>query len=97
MRCTHYMKEEIIRNSGEMMLNQYWEVLNSNNPYFTDMSDDNIIRANIHMLEKKLSIDHIEVDNLLMDKIRYKAREYLDAKIIQDFLQKDSHYNLNLK
>ena len=66
MRCTHYMKEEIIRNSGEMMFLQYFEVLNSNNPYFTGMSDDNIIRANIRMLEKKLSIDHIDVDNLYL-------------------------------
>ena len=31
MRCTHYMKEEIIRNSGEMMFRQYCEVLNGNN------------------------------------------------------------------
>ena len=83
MRCTHYMKEEIIRNSGEMMFRQYFEVLNSNNPYFTGMSDDNIIRANIRMLEKKLSIDHIDVDNLLMDKIRHKAKAYLYAKIIR--------------
>ena len=66
MRCTHYMKEEIIRISGEMMFRQYFEVLNSNNPYFTGMSDDNIIRANIRMLEKKLSIDHIDVDNLYL-------------------------------
>ena len=82
MRCTHYMKEEIIRNSGEMMFRQYFEVLNSNNPYFTGMSDDNIIRANIRMLEKKLSIDHIDVDNLLMDKIRHKAIAYLYANAI---------------
>lgn len=84
MRCTHYMKEEIIRNSGEMMFRQYFEVLNSNNPYFTGMSDDNIIRANIRMLEKKLSIDRIEVDNLLMDKIRHKAKAYLYAKVIRE-------------
>ena len=84
MRCTHYMKEEIIRNSGEMMFRQYFEVLNSNNPYFTGMSDDNIIRANIRMLEKKLSIDHIDVDNLLMDKIRHKAKAYLHAKAIRE-------------
>ena len=84
MRCTHYMKEEIIRNSGEMMFRQYFEVLNSNNPYFTGMSDDNIIRANIRMLEKKLSIDHIDVDNLLMDKIRRKAKAYLYAKAIRE-------------
>ena len=83
MRCTHYMKEEIIRNSGEMMYRQWLEMLNSNNPYFTGMSDDNIIRANIRMLEKKLSIDHIDVDNLLMDKIRHKAKAYLYAKIIR--------------
>ena len=83
MRCTHYMKEEIIRNSGEMMYHQWLEMLNSNNPYFTGMSDDNIIRANIRMLEKKLSIDHIDVDNLLMDKIRHKAKAYLYAKIIR--------------
>lgn len=84
MRCTHYMKEEIIRNSGEMMFHQYFEMLNSNNPYFTGMSDDNIIRANIRMLEKKLSIDHIDVDNLLMDKIRHKAKAYLYAKTIRE-------------
>lgn len=84
MRCTHYMKEEIIRNSGEMMFRQYFEVLNSNNPYFTGMSDDNIIRANIRMLEKKLSIDHIDIDNLLMDKIRHKAKAYLYAKVIRE-------------
>lgn len=84
MRCTHYMKEEIIRNSGEMMFRQYFEMLNSNNPYFTGMSDDNIIRANIRMLEKKLSIDRIEVDNLLMDKIRHKAKAYLYAKVIRE-------------
>lgn len=83
MRCTHYMKEEIIRNSGEMMYRQWLEILNSNNPYFTGMSDDNIIRANIRMLEKKLSIDRIEVDNLLMDKIRHKAQAYLYAKVIR--------------
>lgn len=84
MRCTHYMKEEIIRNSGEMMFRQYFEMLNSNNPYFTGMSDENIIRANIRMLEKKLSIDRIEVDNLLMDKIRHKAKAYLYAKVIRE-------------
>ena len=83
MRCTHYMKEEIIRNSGEMMFRQYVEVLNGNNTYFTDISDDNIIRANIRMLENKLSIDRIEVDNRLMDKIRHKAKAYLYAKIIR--------------
>ena len=84
MRCTHYMKEEIIRNSGEMMFRQYFEVLNSNNTYFTGISDDNIIRANIRMLEQKLSIDRIEVDNLLMDKIRHKAKAYLYAKVIRE-------------
>lgn len=83
MRCTHYMKEEIIRNSGEMMFRRYFEVLNGNNTYLTGISDDNIIRANIRMLEKKLSIDRIEVDNLLMDKIRHKAKAYLYAKIIR--------------
>lgn len=83
MRCTHYMKEEIIRNSGEMMFRQYFEVLNGNNTYLTGISDDNIIKANIRMLENKLSIDRIEVDNLLMDKIRHKAKEYLYAKIIR--------------
>lgn len=84
MRCTHYMKEEIIRNSGEMMFRQHHEVLHSNNPYFTGMSDENIIRANIRILEKKLSIDRIEVDNLLMDKIRHKAKAYLYAKVIRE-------------
>lgn len=84
MRCTHYMKEEIIRNSGEMMFRQHCEVLHSNNPYFTGMSDENIIRANIRILEKKLSIDRIEVDNLLMDKIRHKAKAYLYAKVIRE-------------
>ena len=84
MRCTHYMKEEIIRNSGEMMYRQCFEILNSNNPYFTGMSDDNIIRANIRMLEKKLSIDRIDVDDLLMDKIRHKAQAYLYAKAIRE-------------
>lgn len=83
MRCTHYIKEEIIRNSGEMMFRQYFEMLNSNNPYFTGMSDENIIRANIRMLEKKLSIDRIEVDNRLMDKIRHKAKAYFYDKIIR--------------
>ena len=83
MRCTPYMKEEIIRNSGEMMFRQYFEVLNGNNTYLTGISDDNIIKANIRMLENKLSIDRIEVDNLLMDKIRHKAKEYLYAKIIR--------------
>lgn len=83
MRCTHYMKEEIIRNSGEMMFRQYFEVLNSNNTYFTGISDDNIIRANIRMLENKLSIDRIEVDNRLMDKIRHRAKAYLYDKIIR--------------
>lgn len=85
MRCTHYMKEEIIRTSGEMMFRQYYEVLNSKNPYFTGMSDDNIIRANIRILEKKLSIDRIEVDNLLMDKIRHKVRVYLYTKTRQGY------------
>lgn len=84
MRCTHYMKEEIIRNSGEMMFRQHFEVLHSNNPYFTGMSDENIIRVNIRILEKKLSIDRIEVDNLLMDKIRHKAKAYLYAKVIRE-------------
>ena len=84
MRCTHYMKEEIIRNSGEMMFRQYFEVLNGNNTYLTGISDDNIIRANIRMLENKLSIDRIEVDNLLMDKIRHKAKAYLYAKAIRE-------------
>lgn len=84
MRCTHYMKEEIIRNSGEMMFRQHFEVLHSNNPYFTGMSDDNIIRANIRLLEKKLSIDRIEVDDILMDKIRHKATAYLYAKVIRE-------------
>lgn len=84
MRCTHYMKEEIIRNSGEMMFRKYFEVLNGNNTYLTGISDDNIIRANIRMLEKKLSIDRIEVDNLLMNKIRHKAKAYLYAKAIRE-------------
>ena len=84
MRCTHYMKEEIIRNSGEMMFRQYVEVLNGNTTYFTGISDDNIIRANIRILENKLSIDRIEVDNLLMDKIRHKAKAYLYAKVIRE-------------
>lgn len=84
MRCTHYMKEEIIRNSGEMMFRQHFEVLHSNNPYFTGMSDENIIRANIRMLEKKLSIDRIDVDDILMDKIRHKAKAYLYAKAIRE-------------
>lgn len=84
MRCTHYMKEEIIRNSGEMMYRQCFEILKSNNPYFTGMSDDNVIRANIRMLEKKLSIDRIDVDDLLMDKIRHKAKAYLYAKAIRE-------------
>ena len=83
MRCTQYIKEEIIRNSGEMMFHRYFEVLNGNTTYFTGMSDDNIIRANIRMLEKKLSIDRIEVDNRLMDKIRHKAKAYLYTKIIR--------------
>ena len=84
MRCTHYMKEEIIRNSGEMMYRQCFEILKSNNPYFTGMSDNNVIRANIRMLEKKLSIDRIDVDDLLMDKIRHKAKAYLYAKAIRE-------------
>lgn len=85
MRCTHYMKEEIVRNSGEMMYRQYYEILKNNNPYFTGMNYDNIIRANIRLLEKKLSIDRIEVDNLLMDKIRHKVRVYLYAKTRQEY------------
>lgn len=84
MRCTHYMKEEIIRHSGEMMFRQHFEVMHSNNPYFTGMSDENIIRANIRMLEKKLSIDRIDVDDRLMDKIRHKAKAYLYAKVIRE-------------
>lgn len=83
MRCTHYMKEEIIRNSGEMILRQYDEILKNNNPYFIGVKYDNIIRANIRLLEKKLSIDRIEVDNLLMDKIRHKVRLYLSAKTVR--------------
>lgn len=84
MRCTHYMKEEIVRNSGEMMFRKHFEVLNGNNTFLTGISDDNIIRANIRMLEKKLSIDRIEVDNRLMDKIRHKAKAYLYAKAIRE-------------
>lgn len=84
MRCTHYMKEEIIRNSGEMMYRQCYEILHNNNPYFTGLNDDNVIRANIRILEKKLSIDRIEVDSVLMDKIRNKARAYLYAKVRQE-------------
>lgn len=80
MRCTHYMKEEIIRTSGEMMFHQYYEMVNNKNPDFLGMNENNIIRANIRILEKKLSIDRIEVDNLLMDKIRHKVRTYLYAK-----------------
>lgn len=83
MRCTHYMKEQIIRNSGEIMFKQYCTLMNSNNPYFTGMSDDNIVRANIRMLEKKLSIDRIEVDSLLMNKLLSKSKAYCYAKIIQ--------------
>ena len=83
MRCTHYMKEEIIRTSGEMMFHQYYEMVNNKNPDFLGMNEDNIIRANIRILEKKLSIDRIEVDNLLMDKIRHKVRTYLYAKKIR--------------
>ena len=82
MRCTHYMKEEIIRNSGEMMFRQYCQLMNNHNPYFTGMTDDNIIRANIRILEKKLSIDRIEVDSLLMNKLLHKSKAYFYAKII---------------
>ena len=82
MRCTHYMKEEIIRNSGETMFRQYCQLMNNHNPYFTGMTDDNIIRANIRILEKKLSIDRIEVDSLLMNKLLHKSKAYLYAKII---------------
>lgn len=84
MRCTHYMKEEIIRNSGEMILRQHNEILKNNNPYFTGVKYDNIIRANIRLLEKKLSIDHIEVDSVLMSKIRNKVRAYLYANTIRE-------------
>ena len=83
MRCTHYMKEEIIRSSGEMMFRQYFQKMNSHNPYFTGMTDDNIIRANIRILEKKLYIDRIEVDNLLMNKLLHKSRAYFYAKCMQ--------------
>lgn len=85
MRCTHYMKEEIIRTSGEMIFRQYYEMVNKKNPDFLGMNEDNIIRANIRLLEKKLSIDRIEVDNLLMDKIRHKVRVYLYAKTRQEY------------
>lgn len=85
MRCTNYMKEEIIRTSGEMIFRQYYEMVNKKNPDFLGMNEDNIIRANIRILEKKLSIDRIEVDNLLMDKIRHKVRVYLYAKTRQGY------------
>lgn len=88
MRCTHYMKNEIIRISGEMILNQYHEMINSHNPYFTDMNYNNIIKASIHILEQQLSIDSIEVDNVLMSKIRHKATKYYYDKAYEEFFAK---------
>lgn len=88
MRCTHYMKNEIIRISGEMMLNQYHEMINSHNQYFTDMNYNNIIKASIHILEQQLSIDSIEVDNVLMSKIRHKATKYYYDKAYEEFFAK---------
>lgn len=84
MRCTHYMKKEIIRMSGEMMFRQYYEMLNNYNPYSTGINYDTIIRTSIRMLEKKLSIDRIEVDRTLMYKIQSKARAYLCDKLRQE-------------
>lgn len=83
MRCTHYMKDEIIRNSGEMMFRKHCQLMNNHNTYFTDITDDNIVRANIRILEKKLSIDRIEVDSLLMNKLLHKSKAYLYAKLAQ--------------
>ena len=84
MRCTHYMKKEIIRMSGEMMFRQYYEMLNNYNPYSTGINYDTIIRTSIRMLEKKLSIDCIEVARILMYKIQSKARAYLCDKLRQE-------------
>lgn len=85
MRCTHYMKKEIIRMSGEMMFRQYYEMLNSYNLYSTGINYDTIIRTSIRMLEKKLSIDCIEVNRILMYKIQSKARAYLCDKLRQEY------------
>lgn len=85
MRCTHYMKKEIIRMSGEMMFRQYYEMLNSSNIYSTGINYNAIIRTSIRMLEKKLSIDRIEVNRILMYKIQNKARAYLCDKLRQEY------------
>ena len=81
MRCTHYMKYEIIRNASEITFNQYCRNLNNLNSY-GNLSDENIVNASILALEKKLSIDRIEVNDELRRKLIQKARTMFHAKVL---------------
>lgn len=81
MRCTHYMKYEIIRNASEIMFSQYCRNLNNLNSH-GNISDESIVNTSILALEKKLSIDCIEVDGELRQKLIQKARAMFRAKVL---------------
>lgn len=81
MRCTHYMKYEIIRNASEIMFQQYCRNLNNLNSH-SNISDENIINASIIALANKLSIDRIAVNDELKQKLIQKARTMFRAKVL---------------
>lgn len=81
MRCTHYMKCEIIRNASEIMFQQYCRNLNNLHSH-GNISDENIVNASIIALKNKLSIDRIEVNDELRQKLIQKARTMFRAKVL---------------
>lgn len=82
MRCTHYMKYEIIRNASEIMFQNYTWRLTHPKKYDPYISEENIINASILALEKKLSIDRIEVNDELKQKLIQKTRTMFRAKVL---------------
>lgn len=82
MRCTHYMKYEIIRNASEIMFQNYtWRLLHPKT-CIAYILDEDVINASILALEKKLSIDRIEVNDELKQKLIQKARTMFRAKVL---------------
>ena len=82
MRCTHYMKYEIIRNANKIMFQNYtWRLLHPK-AYNQYVSEGSIINASIIALENKLSIDRIEVNDELRRKLILKASAMFHAKVL---------------
>ncbi len=81
MRCTHYMKYEILRNASEIMFQNYTWRLAHPKKYDPYISEESIINASILALKKKLSIDCIEVNDELRQKLIQKARTMFYAKV----------------